>query len=269
GLVEDAADELSSVQKDVAADLTRYLVTPSGSKVAHTIADLADYANVDEEGVEAVVRTMVERRILRPADGGRIEVDHDVLASEILAWRARYLAARTLARERAASKRRHRRLAILFGVAMALVAIMVGVTLWAFHERRDARAQAILVRARQLDTTAVAGLRADPELSLLLAVEAARIAPSERVEESLRESLLASRIRGILPSDGPVVAAAYGSNGSRVLVAGAGGVARLYDTRSRVLLRSFSNGGPLRSAALSPDGKLVVTGGQDGRARIW
>src|SRR5262249_17124078 len=197
-------------------------VTPSGTKIAHSIPDLAEYAGVPESGVESVVRTMVDSRILRPADGGRYEIYHDVLAGEILAWRARYLAQRTLARVRAASRRRHRRLAILVGVAMALVAVMVGVTLWAFHERRDARAQAILVRARQLDTTAVAGLRADPELSLLLAVEAARIAPSDRVEESLRESLLASRIRGVLPSDGAVVAAGYSRDGTRILVAAPG-----------------------------------------------
>ena len=125
------------MQQTVAAELTRYIVTPSGTKIAHTIPDLAAYAGVDEEGVESVVRTMVDRRILRPADGGRYEIYHDVLAGEILAWRSRYLAQRTLTRERVASRRRHRRLAVLFGVALALVAVMVGVTLWAFAERRS------------------------------------------------------------------------------------------------------------------------------------
>ncbi len=36
-------------EKDVAADVFRYLVTPSGAKIAHGVGDLAEYTAVDEE----------------------------------------------------------------------------------------------------------------------------------------------------------------------------------------------------------------------------
>ena len=38
-----AVEELSPEEKDVAADVFRYLVTPSGTKIAHGAGDLAEY----------------------------------------------------------------------------------------------------------------------------------------------------------------------------------------------------------------------------------
>ena len=50
-----AVDALSPSEKDVAADVFRYLVTPSGTKIAHGVGDLAEYTAVDEKRLAPVL----------------------------------------------------------------------------------------------------------------------------------------------------------------------------------------------------------------------
>jgi hypothetical protein len=87
----------------VAARTFHHLVTPSGTKIAHTAADLAAYVGLATSDVEPVLDALAdsEYRILRrvnTAQGDdaptRFEIFHDVLAPAILDWRARYLRAR-------------------------------------------------------------------------------------------------------------------------------------------------------------------------------
>ena len=51
--LESAMDELSPAQKDVASKLFNHLVTPSGTKIAHEVSDLADFGDVSVEDVQA------------------------------------------------------------------------------------------------------------------------------------------------------------------------------------------------------------------------
>ena len=50
--LETAIEALSGRERDVAADLFHHLVTPSGTKVAHGVADLATYAGVPAEELD-------------------------------------------------------------------------------------------------------------------------------------------------------------------------------------------------------------------------
>ena len=61
--------------------------------------------------------------------------------------------------------------------------------------------------ARQLDASAIALLTEDPELSLLLARESARLAPGPTAEDALLQSLLTSRVRATDSSGGPITGA--------------------------------------------------------------
>jgi hypothetical protein len=65
-----AMDELSEDQKDVAAHLFNHLVTPSGTKIAHDVADLADFGNASIAEVQPVLSQLAERRILRSVEEG-------------------------------------------------------------------------------------------------------------------------------------------------------------------------------------------------------
>src|SRR5207247_2338568 len=103
-------------EKDAAAEVFKYLVTPSGTKIAHGGGDLAHYAGVDERELAPVLSRLVHERVLRPlpapdtSERVRYEIYHDVLADRVLAWRAAHEADRELERQRLGAERRHRRI---------------------------------------------------------------------------------------------------------------------------------------------------------------
>ena len=138
-----AVQELTSEERDVAADVFRFLVTPSGTKIAHGVEDLADYASVDEQRLLPVLSTLGRERIVRTVDGAgangaRYEIFHDVLGEAVLAWRRE----QELERERRAAEQRHRRLAIVAVLALIALAAMTAVAIYALAQRREARTSA-------------------------------------------------------------------------------------------------------------------------------
>ena len=115
---------LSAEQKVVAAQMFNHLVTPSGMKIAHGSRDLAGYTGVTEAELATVLDAARAReRILRPvaatAASPRYEIFHDVLADAVLAWRVEFEARAAVAREQRGGARRHRRLLIIVGIALA------------------------------------------------------------------------------------------------------------------------------------------------------
>ncbi|MGH9901865.1 MAG: hypothetical protein ACRD68_08655, partial [Pyrinomonadaceae bacterium] len=120
--LDTAMDALSTDKQTVAAAVFHYLVTPSGTKISHTVSDLAEYAKVPQKQLATVLEALLggEVRILRGVapppdqpDAPRYEIFHDVLAAAILDWRSRYVkkqeqaeAVKKLRRERAEAKKR-------------------------------------------------------------------------------------------------------------------------------------------------------------------
>jgi hypothetical protein len=97
--------DLSSSEQKIAASIFHYLVTPSGTKIAHTIEDLAKYAELEPERIAPLIDKLsgAGSRIVRSvapslgrATALRYEIFHDVLAASILDWRERYLHAEQL-----------------------------------------------------------------------------------------------------------------------------------------------------------------------------
>jgi hypothetical protein len=91
--------QFKPVQREVAARVFEHLVTPSGNKIAHTVSDLAAYAEVPAGEVRVMVHRLAQPdlRILRPVIPGlseqgqiRYEIFHDALAPAILDWRTRH-----------------------------------------------------------------------------------------------------------------------------------------------------------------------------------
>src|SRR5207245_7160014 len=132
-----------------------------------------------------------------------------------------------LERAKQQAERRHRRLLWIVGVASALLVAMVGVTVFALSQRNEARAQTRHAHARELAATAVAQLSSDPQESLRLAVQAARLEPTKEVEDALRNALIASHLRSVLSGGaGPVKDAAFSRDGSLAVTADPDGQAR-------------------------------------------
>jgi hypothetical protein len=121
--LDQTMSRLSKDERDVAARVFHYLVTPSGSKIAHSVTDLAKYAGVSEADLAPVLARLAQPdvrvlRLVRPERDeavDRYEIFHDVLAAAILDWRTRY------ARFRAV----RRALALAFSVVAQFVLLFI------------------------------------------------------------------------------------------------------------------------------------------------
>jgi tetratricopeptide (TPR) repeat protein len=216
-IVETHLDAVMSTllpnEQDIAARVFHYLVTPSGTKIAHTSSDLAKYAELLEAQLAPVLEELsgggdrILRQVAPPSDQSatlRYEIFHDVLAPAILDWRARYLQKQELAEaekreavrqreleqaqalaeeqqrraeEQARVAGRLRRLLVAL-VVVSLLVVGVGIYAWAARAqavaaRRTAEQQARLSFSRELAAAAVNNLDKDPERSVLLALHAA------------------------------------------------------------------------------------------------
>ena len=91
--LDTALGALPRDEQDLAARSFRYLVTPSGTKIAHRITDLAEYEQIPATQLEPLIdRLAGDVRILRPAGDGRYEIYHDALAGPIADWQRRWQA---------------------------------------------------------------------------------------------------------------------------------------------------------------------------------
>src|SRR5207245_8051402 len=68
---------------------------------------------------------------------------------------------------------------------------------------------------------------------------------------------------------GPVRAAAFLPDGTRLVTGSGDQLIRLWDINTAELLRQAPHPAPVLALALSPDGRKVLTGGADGTARLW
>ena len=73
-----------------------------------------------------------------------------------------------------------------------------------------------------------------------------------------------------LRHDGPVRSVAFSSDGRQILTGSWDGTAKLWDSTSGDLLRTFEgHTNYILSVAFSPDGQRIVTGSRDQTAKVW
>ena len=223
----------------MAAEVFRYLVTPSGSKIAYTVADLAGQTRTDQAALEALLGELSSQdaRILRPVgvlSGGEVEpgveIYHDKLADPILRWCSDHNRERELERAqheaREAERRRRRRFAIAGGIVFVGIAIgLLALLLWQTTRNNE------LERSSRLASASGAQLERNPELSVLLALEAVEEDARDVTVEALRAALVESRLRRVFPP--------------------------------------APNRSVITSISMTPDGQTLVTGASDGQVRIW
>jgi WD40 repeat protein len=271
--LERALEALAPEQRALVADMFEHLVTPSGTKIAHDVGDLARYARAGEDDVAGVLGHLVSERIIRPVGGrggeqqnGRYEIFHDVLADGVLAWRSAFEAERELALER----RRRRRAITVASVALLALAAVTAVALFALFQREHAQDAARRANARGLAAQANSLMDVDPARSVALAARAARLEPSPEVERQLREAVIGSRVRAVFRARGGAVTdATLSPAAGRVAVGSAGGWIRVFDAVTLRQLDEFRHPGRVTDIEFSRDGKLLVSAGSDGTARLW
>ena len=150
--LDEVMDKLGNDERETAAAVLRFLVTPTGSKIAQQPTSLASWADVTPEHVRKVLGDLsskqdmcILRKLSLPNQEERYELFHDVLGPAILAWRDRYVNGRRLARQREeaesrirAEQRRARRLYMFLIGAVLLLLMMGGLTVFAIQQQRAA-----------------------------------------------------------------------------------------------------------------------------------
>ena len=266
--LEHSLAGLDADRRRIVARIFHQLVTPSGTTLAHRVGDLAAYAEAPEPDVVAVTDELVARRILRPVtDGGpddrRVEIFHDVLASAAAAWRRREEAEQRLDETRRAAARRQRHLVRLTAAAVAALLVVTAVAVFALLQRREAQTQTRRAQVGELSARALADLTTDPEASLRRALEAAALERRDRVEETLRTTLAATRGRAVLRG----VAAAVHPTARRVAVAPATGGLRLVETATGEG-RHLDTASPVSAVSFSDDGTTLVARERGGAVEV-
>jgi WD40 repeat protein len=172
---------------------------------------------------------------------------------------------------RASAQRKRIRVFKLIGVGSAVLALLfLTVAMYAWSQRKAARAAEGRAKSRLLANKADVALKVDPELGVLLAKEASDISDTEEAREVIRGGLLMlSNVAGALRGHGAkVTAAELSHDGKYVLTTTEDQQARLWDSGTRKLIKQLSGDG-INHSTFSPDGKLIATGHQDGLVRIW
>jgi WD40 repeat protein len=307
---------LPEEDQTAAARTLRFLVTPSGSKVALSVDALADFTQLPESRLVPLLERLSGSglRILRPVDPPpgepqvkRYEIFHDVLASAIRDWRARFEArAREADQVRQLEEQKHeaeqrartarRRLIRVSAVALvavifAVASLLVGV--WAVHQKNVAsqqRGQAIeqqanaqrqrnqaqqqerVARAESLASRAIDRLDVDPQESLALALQAVATNDIPAAETALRRSLSQTRLRMVLPGHtGTVWSASYNQDGTRVVTGSSDKTAKVWDPATGQVVATLSgHTDVVKFAVFDPaDDDIVLTVSWDGTARLW
>jgi WD40 repeat protein len=297
--LDEALRALTPRQQDVAAGIFHHLVTPSGTKIAHTTPDLADYAQLPEAEVASVIAELSrgDVRILRPvaayspgpdADPA-YEIFHDVLAPTILDWRTRHTEARaaearlgarlerSAEQARAAEERAHRYRQWLKRVS--IVALVLLLALATTVATLAVRAQHAAVQAqrtsqsRALAAEAVTLLASDPASSLRLALTAIGENPNPEAASALRRALSEPEVRILRGHRNWVTSAAFSPDGRYALTASQDSTVRVWSAATGRQLAMLRTAEPPRFWAgrpqFSPDGRLVLVNSTDGKVVVW
>jgi WD40 repeat protein/class 3 adenylate cyclase len=201
-----------------------------------------------------------------------------------LAERDRHLAEAEAqeAREREVERRSIRQLRALVAVLTAAALIAAGLTVFAFdqqgradRERARAEQEGRIAIARELAAASDANLEADPERSILLALEAVRRTRSvdgsvlPEVEQALHRAVEASRIVMTVPGLGGDVD--WSADGLFVTEGPEEtGLVDIRDAETGEEVRSFKGHDvDINNVAFSADGSMLATTGDDGRLRVW
>jgi WD40 repeat protein len=179
-----------------------------------------------------------------------------------------------LASRKAASRRQR---TTVGAVAIALVVSLVLSTVAVIQrgaaedQRRAAERQTSIARSRELALSAVGLLEADPELSVLLAVEAVNTARTDQAVDALRRALAASHVRTVLRGHTSMISTAgFSPDETRLLTGSYDGSARIWDSTSgETVVELLGHTDAVLTAMFSPDGSRLVTASYDGTARLW
>lgn len=201
--LDDTLAALDAADQALAAAFFDRLVTPSGTKIALSLEELAHYAGSSPAAVEGLLNRLQDRRLLRGVQSAsgvaQYEIFHDVLGQAILDWQTRYrqlqeetkrLAAEQAGRAEAErnaemerlraeiQRRDNRRLRGLLALVGLLLVGAIGLTVVAFGAQNSANAQRAVAENAKLEAEAQ---RAEAEIQKNEAERQSQVARSRQL----------------------------------------------------------------------------------------
>jgi WD40 repeat protein len=280
GHLGTAMQALRTEERDLAAHIFHYLVTPAGTKIAYAAADLAGSDGPSETEISRLLeRLSHDARLVRPvgpppdgSTGTRYEVFHDVLAPAILDWRARHAAAQAAEERLRETRARLRRLSALAVVLGLLLIISVVSVVLAVSQSRRAEAAARLATSRQLTAEAATTIADDPRTALRLGIAAQQLHDDADTRAGLVHGLTTTAYAGTFAGHRlGVNSVALTPDGRTLATASADGTVILWDVARRTPLGQplQDHRGAVWSVAFSPDGRTLASAGDDGTVILW
>ena len=270
--LEKALNDLGSGERQTAIDLFDHLVTPSGGKIAESVPDLAKRTGHSQDQVGSVLDKLDGSRIVRPVPAPpgqdsrrfrRYEIFHDVLAPAI----NHEIAARE-------ERRRARRLRRFAALAVALLIVMLAVAGVFAYLLHSANEEKLTAESRELVADAVVNTTRDPELSVLLALQAWHLQPSSQAEEALRTALPELQAVRTFQVGTTVNSAAFDPvDANKVASADRYGIASIWDVKTgqrlQLSLGGFNATGGAGAVAFNAAGTEVAVGFADGEVALF
>lgn len=285
-------------EHEVLADIFGQLVTPGGTKIAHTASDLAAIGGVDLDQVRQVLQRLCrgDQRILRevhpPGDDPdaepRFEVFHDVLALAVLDWRRRWTAEHERLREQQAliagkdeaerhaqeSRHRLRRTRVVAGsLVLLLITSLLFVALTVRESQRAERSLDLAAQREMLTEVRRQALN-DPAAAHATALAAWRQSNDGAAEEALRRTFDTADTDLVLDvASDPVMSATFIRDGTGLATSSEDGHLRVWDSDSGDLVADVdaaevAGTTRLQPAQITADEKFAVVGTNEGNAVV-
>jgi hypothetical protein len=187
------------------------------------------------------------------------------------------------AQERA-RRRRQRRVRVGAGALTGGLVVVAVLAIVAFLQKGRADEQSLLARSREIAATSLEQLERDPQLALLLAIEAYETAPTAQAEAAVRGALVSSHLRKVIPVDAPEIRSDVSPDGALIATGTPFGEVALWDRASGRRLAVLEPGaepeeppgpegvppGPgFVVVSFSPDGSRLFSGHEGGDGAIW